>query len=210
MPHFPSETLARGFAKIAAVATWEGFDGDVIPASEAETWNLVGWSQHSGRMAKTSDTNQSTMFLLQNFQPGGPENLTGTDGPRHPLQRKRMPSRLLSGTSMAAISCATQRCFSPIWQPWTHLTLKLVQKEITNRQTSLLRHRIGQYSSDWRISEVRILATVDTAVRGKHHARSRGGATTLQKCMLFEPCTNAFRCARTRRQNLPLSAKVWV
>ena len=38
--YFPSEAVARGFANVAAVATWAGLVSDVIPAIEAETGNL--------------------------------------------------------------------------------------------------------------------------------------------------------------------------
>ena len=57
----------------------------------AGTVPRVGTNDHE-EVQRLQNTYQSTMLLLQNFQLGGPEKVTGTDDPRHALQENGGPA----------------------------------------------------------------------------------------------------------------------
>ena len=68
-------------------------------------------------------------------------------------------------------------------------------------------------SPEWKVDEVRKLATVSTVPPWKHHTRSRCGTPTVHCGPVLgqgKRCTNESSFVRTRKQNLLFSAKVLV
>ena len=91
-----------------------------------------------------------------------------------------------------------------------------MQKETNKRQVIHCVSDVDSSPPDWKICEVRTLATVDTAVHGNvtlgskwdHGAASQ--TNSWPKWMSYEPCASEFRYVKTRRQNSPFFAKVLV
>ena len=147
------------------------------------------------------------MLLLQNFQPGGPEKFTGADDPRHALSENGGLADFWS------LDDGDILCHPELVLPYraaflTRQTQKMVQKDVdkTNR-SHLLRLRSGQHF-DWKISEVRALATVATAVHGNIIL---GVAVRPRRCIADQllakgahhssHCTSAFNSVRIRKQS---------
>ena len=132
-----------------------------------EVQNKVLWSA-AREVMKTCNRlhgeHRSRMHPLQNFQLGGPGKLTGPDDPWHTQPENGGSADF---TKMTVISCATPRWFSPVSQLLTQLTLNMMQKEIgKNTEVICYVSDLDDTDPEWKITEVRALGTVATALHG--------------------------------------------
>ena len=102
---------------------------------------------------------QHRMHQLQNFQLGGPEKLTGSDDPRHALQE--CGDWQIRGTWRMATSCGTQRWLAAFCHSQCPNSER---REIDKTQSFFCGTNLDNADPEWRIAEVRALASVASAV----------------------------------------------
>ena len=106
------------------------------------------------------DEQRSRMHRIHNFQLGGPEKLTRVDHPRHALQENAQQT---SGTLMMVTSYVAQCWYCPTCKHLTQPTL-ILESETNSKQKSSTTSDLDTAPPDWKINEVRPLASVDTGI----------------------------------------------
>ena len=192
-----SQLLAkrRNLLQVAGSLPWIGVDD---PSEEQQLR-----ADHAARMQEPA-----------NFQPGGPEKLTGAHDPQHVLQKS---GGLADQWYMDdGDICVTQSwCCLPFLQDF-HVANARVGAERNPLKTEVIYfvNDLDAAPPEWRIGNVRKMAKkplqfpMDTfLLESPLDLGSSSRTNSLPKQTSFEPCTNECSHVWTRRQSLPSSAK---
>ena len=149
------------------------------------------------------------MYEAANFQLGGPEKLTRADDSQHALQKNGGPADLWymdDGDTM---------CHPILVPSYLHEFDAKVGAERKRQKTKVIYYvnDLDVAPLEWRIHQVQNMAKSPQSPLEASHSESLSDLDSTSrtnswaKQTSFAQCTNAFSCARTRRQNL-LSARV--